>query len=227
MLDPNTRRSFGTLVAAAFVDGTLSEPERQVLHRKATEMNVPIRDMNDMIAQGGAGKLPVAVPPTREAREELLNGLIDIACADGRLEAPEHHLLAKFASHLGLGLPDLRARVRQRMEMRPPDPPPPQRRIEEVRVSTEKDPVFQGSSSPPPMGSPIPDIPPVTLQLIKQALMFENLEDALHYVERMMGVPRPEAQQIVEKVLAAFPDVKPASRRITPGPKSPTAHGRK
>lgn len=240
MVDPNVRRNFAALVAAAFVDGILSEQEKQVLHRKATEMNVPINVVNELISHGEQGKLPVAVPPRPEEREALLDGLIDIACADGRLEAPEHHLLAKFASHIGLGLPDLRARVRQRMAARDSEPlPRPQPRNEEVRVSSEPPPrpaprfeevrassgpeatIQQPSlppaspgSSAPPIGSPVAGVPPVTLQLIRQTIAFEDEENALHYIERMMNVTRPEAQRIMAATLAAFPDLKPGIRRI-------------
>ncbi len=223
MVDPDVRRNFSALVAAAFVDGILSEQEKQVLHRKATELNVSVRVVDDLIARGEQGKLPVTVPTRNEEKEALLDDLIDIACADGRLEAPEHHLLAKFASHIGLGLPDLRARVRQRMAARPAEPPaPPKPRIEEVRVSSEPEssilraalpPATPGSSAPP-LGSPVADVPPVALQLLKQAISFEKEEDALHYIERMMSVTRPEAQRIMAAILAAFPDLKPGVRRI-------------
>ncbi len=222
MVDPEIRRSFSALVAAAFVDGMISAQERQVLHRKATEMNVPVRLMNEIIAQGEQGKLPVAIPASRQEKERLLDDLIDIACADGRIEAPEHHLLAKFASHLGMGLPDLRARVRRRTEesQAARTPPPPRPRIEEIRLSPDPAPVVGETAPPPvppppPLGSPVEDIPPVTLQLIKQAIVFESEADALHYIERMMGVTRPEAERIMRSILEAFPEIKPGTRRLT------------
>lgn len=208
-MDPNARRRFGTLVAAALVDGVLSEDERLVLHRKATEMSIPTAVMNEILAQKG---LSVAVPPTREAKEELLDDLIDVTCADGRLEPPEHHLLAKFASHLGLALPDLRARVRNRMRERNagtresarPAPAPPT-------------PVVPEPASLPMPGSPaasVADIPPVTLALLKQAISFEPKDEAVRAVERMLGVPQAEARRIYEAVCSAFPDLKPGVHQI-------------
>src|SRR5688572_4008416 len=116
MVNAADRRAFSTLVAAACVDGDLSPPEREVLHRMATDYDIPVGVMRELIDQGVQGKLAVAVPPGQEDKESLLDDLIDIACADGRIEASEHHLLAKFASHLGLQLPDLRARVRRRLQ---------------------------------------------------------------------------------------------------------------
>jgi hypothetical protein len=220
MTDPAVRRKYGTLVAAAFVDGILSEQEKLFLHRKATEMSIPVGLMKELISRGEKGELPVSVPPAQNEKEALFDDLIDIACADGRVEAPEHHLLAKFAAHLGLGLPDVRARVRRKMEARPPEPPrlkPPQ--IEDVRVSPEPEAFIKQASPPPappapPPGSPVLDIPPVTLQLIKQSISFENDTDALHYIERMMGITTPEARRIMEQVLSAFPDLQPGGRRV-------------
>jgi hypothetical protein len=51
----------------------------------------------------------------------------------------------------------------------------------------------------------IADIPPVTVQLIKQALSFGNDEDARGQVERMLGIPKEEAERVIRAVLAAFP----------------------
>jgi uncharacterized tellurite resistance protein B-like protein len=135
MTDPNARRNFATLVAAAYSDGLLTEVERQVLHRKATELDIPVRLMNEMLALGEQGKLAVTLPQTREAREALLDDLLAIVTADGRVEAPEHHVLTKFASHLGISAPELRTRIRDRMDREAtgrqqprPKPPPEARR---------------------------------------------------------------------------------------------------
>ena len=113
MTDPASRRAFSTLVAAACVAGDLASPEREVLHRKATEYDIPVGLMREIIDQGVQGRLAVAVPPDAAQREALFDDLIDVACADGRIEAPEHHLLAKFAAHLGLQLSDLVAQRRE------------------------------------------------------------------------------------------------------------------
>ncbi|HEX7896403.1 MAG TPA: hypothetical protein VF950_01390, partial [Planctomycetota bacterium] len=124
MVNAADRRAYSTLVAAACVDGDLSPPEREVLHRMATDYDIPVGVMRELIDQGVQGKLAVAVPPAQADKESLLDDLIDITCADGRIEASEHHLLAKFASHLGLQLPDLRARVRRRLQAKPAAAPP-------------------------------------------------------------------------------------------------------
>lgn len=222
MVDPHARRLFGTLVAAAFVDGKLSESEKQVLHRKGAELSIPIREFDEVIAQGRAGRLPVAVPATAREREELLDDLIDVVCADGRIEAQEHHLIAKFAGHVGVALPDLRGRVKQRMERRTPvappraasPPPPAPAPAPSMAPAASAPPEHAASSSPfPPV---LPDIPPVTLQLIRQAILFEKEEEALGYIERMMSVARPQAREIINRVIAAFPGLKPGAAQIRP-----------
>lgn len=245
MIDPATHRSFATLVSAAYADGRISEDERLVLHRKATEMDIPVRDMNEIIDQGQQGKLVIAVPATTREREALLDSLIDVVCADGRIEPPEHHLLAKFSSHLKLSLPDLRQRVKERMEKRPARPSKIEPKIRETKLAPAPAPAPDrheiaaapaapaapgGASAPllPPgpvqldgpklMDPKIADIPPVTLQLIKQAIAFETDEDAGRHVERMLGVPRDQAQRILAAVLAAFPDLKP---NVAPPPPRP------
>jgi tellurite resistance protein len=254
MMDPATRRNFATLVAAAFADGLLTQDERLVLHRKATEMGVPIRDMNEMIAQGEQGRLSIGIPDSDREREEMLEALIDVVCADGRVEPPEHHLLAKYASHLKLGLPDLRQKVRNRMEQRatrvtkaaprtPPQAPPfspspspvpgaaPRTPPQAPPFSPSPSPV-PGTAPPPPTlesapSSPlsppgpirldppklvepvIADLPPVTLHLVKQAVIFEGEEEARRRIEQMLGITREESERILRAVLAAFPGLGP------------------
>lgn len=227
MVDAADRRAYATLVAAACVDGDLTPPEREVLHRKATEYDIPVGVMRELIDQGVQGRLAVAVPPGRTDREALLDDLIDIACADGRIEAPEHHLLAKFASHLGIQLPELRARVRKRLEHKPkeltrkqerPAPPGPER-----PVAPSTPPVADVPPLPPgpvPLAPPtlldrgMENIPPVTLRLFKQSILFDTAGDTLRYIERTMNVTKPEAEELLRRILEAFPDLKAGSERL-------------
>lgn len=236
MTDPADRRAFSTLVAAACVDGDLADPERQLLHRKATEYDIPVGVMRDLIDQGVKGKLQVAVPQSRAEKEELLDDLIDVACADGRIEAPEHHLLAKFASHLGLALPELRARVRKRLERkstspeaprRAPPPRAPANAPEPPRAVAPPTPAF--SETPPLAAGPVAlagptlferevaDVPPVTLRLLKQSIAFETEPDALRYIERTMNLTKPEAKELMGKILASDPELKAGSQHVRGG----------
>lgn len=244
MVDAADRRAFSTLVAAACVDGDLSPPEREVLHRKATEYDIPVGVMRELIDQGVQGRLAVAVPPGQADREALLDDLIDVACADGRIEASEHHLLAKFASHLNLQLPDLRARVRQRLQKKPAPAPPPRvapppaperprgsplpareeprpQEANRVHAAAREAPDVRAlppgpiTLNPPSLvADQVGDVPPVTLHLLKQAILFETGLDALRYVERTLNVTKQEAEALIRKILETFPDLKPGSQQL-------------
>jgi uncharacterized tellurite resistance protein B-like protein len=243
MVDPNVRRKFATLVAVAFADGKLADSERQLLDRKAWSMDLPAGLLRELLDLGRQGKLSAAMPATAGAKAELLDEMIDLVCADGRVEAPEHHLLAKIATQIGLPLPDLRARVRERMDRRtssaprPPGKPPAAEppavpagdsgmknfgvgvaavgRVEksgEEHTALPPGPVrLEGPQMAPPQ---VADLPPVTLQLIKQAIAFESEVDALHYIQRTLGVADAEARRVYASILAAFPDLRPGSQQL-------------
>lgn len=274
MVDADTRRAIETLVAAALADGELADAERQLLHRKATEWDIPLPMLNNLLERGQRGELRVSIPASGPEKESLFNDLIDIACADGRVEAPEYHLLAKFASHLGLALADLRARVKQRLEKkplrvertakkaRPPEPKPetvvqarpappsapgfdrtlPTERasgavtmanVAKSNVTAPSGPMaLELSHAPgdtsveapiaPPgpiqldtsrhLSSPLPEIPPIALQLLKQAILFESVDSSVRTIERMMELARPEALELRRRILKAFPDLQTQAR---------------
>lgn len=246
MADHNARRIFASLVAAAYVDGLLTDDERLVLHRKATELGIPIREMNEMLAQGERGQISLGFPTSNEDRDKLLESMIEVVCADGRIEAPEHHLLAKVASHLKIELPELRQRIKNRMDQRsggatkktaaprparPASPPPAPPPMAPPMTPAPPSGTITGATAPPapssaPMLPPGPlrldaprlvdpvvaDVPPVTLQLIKQHLSFDSEEETRRYIERTLSVPKEEAARILQAVLQAFPDLRPQSR---------------
>jgi uncharacterized tellurite resistance protein B-like protein len=252
MVDANSRRIFGALVSAAFVDGSIGEEEKQVLHRKATELDIPVMMFDDFITRGAQGKLRLVVPPGADQRERMLNDLIDIVCADANLEASEQHLIVRFANHIGVSSSDLRGRVRARMsrqsrERRRPEPPKEEFRIIEeeepipvaevveppkpVKPRVKEKPIVvaeEAARAEPPPWKPGPvkmepssfakepelGIPPVTLQLIRQAVLFEKEKDARHYVERMMDCSGAEAEEIIRKLRTAYPALRPGSMRI-------------
>jgi len=238
MIDPAVRETFSALVAAAFADGVLAEEERLILRRKAAEMGVSERDMADLIAQAQKGRLSVAIPASDRGREELLDALIEIVTADGRVEASEHHFLAKYASALKLSLPDLRQRIKARMGQRgtrvtqaapsprpapapfaaaalpplPPFPPAPSIPLPgPVRTELGPTPPRVGPiqlDAPRLVDPCVADLPPVTLQLIRQTISCETDEVACRYIERMLGVTAERAQGVLKAVLEAFPDLR-------------------
>ncbi|MBV8881489.1 MAG: TerB family tellurite resistance protein, partial [Planctomycetaceae bacterium] len=89
MPDPAARRKFEALVAAAFADGYLAESEKTVLERKAARMGISHREMHEIIALGQQRKLSIGIPQSAPERESLLEHLIEVVAADGRVEAPE------------------------------------------------------------------------------------------------------------------------------------------
>jgi uncharacterized tellurite resistance protein B-like protein len=239
MIDPAVRRNFSTLVAAAFADGLLTEDERLILHRKATDMGVSAREMNEMIALGEQGRISIGIPTSTREREEMLDVLIDIVCADGRVEASEHNFLLKYASHLKIALPDLRQKIKTRMEHRgirgtridpqvrptrttpaPAAPPPAAPPPPPPSIGPNPNPPRPGPSPAPAPVGPIRldapklvdprvgDLPPVTLQLIRQAISFESDESACRFVERTLGVTKEQAEGVIRAVLQAFPDLR-------------------
>jgi uncharacterized tellurite resistance protein B-like protein len=247
MVTPAIRRKFEALVAAAYVDGVLSESEKQVLLKKAESLGVPPREVADILFLGQQRKLSVSVPQGSMERDSLLEDLIEVATADGRVEAPEYHMLARFAETLKIPLPELRARVNRRMQQakgesrveprretvrndkprpqpqattkRPaPAPvpaPPPAPMFEAAKFSVEALPPMM---PPGPVHAPaafgkepnVADLPPVTLQLLKQSVMFDTESESIANIGRTLSIPPSEAAEIRAAILAAFPDLKPS-----------------
>ena len=236
MVNAASRRAFETLVAAAFVDGELDVKEHEVLHRQAEDLGIPNGLLRELLDKGRAGKLQVSMPQDPVTREALLDHLIDVAVADKRIEGPEHHLLAKFANQMGIKLPELRQRIRERLDRQPPKPRRIEPKEEVIEVIDEAHPeIHRQTAAPlappsPPEGQvglppgpvtldgprlggaeDVAGLPPVTLGLIKQTILVETPPESIRYVERLLGVTRPEAEEVVAKVCAAFPELKPGA----------------
>jgi uncharacterized tellurite resistance protein B-like protein len=245
MADGATRRKFEALVAAAFADGYLADAEKIILQDKAERMGISNREMHEILGLGQQRKLSIGIPATTAERDALLEDLIEVVAADGRVEAPEYSLLARFAETLKIGLPELRQRVNRRMQghsdrntraqtrretppaapprrVEPPAPPPP--------PSYASPPIMQ---PPTPMMAPtaahahkefpketkVADLPPVTLQLLKQSILFDTEADSLQNIGRTLGISSEDAARIRRAILAAFPDLKPASQVVRPPPR--------
>lgn len=232
MADAAARRKFEALVAAAFADGYLADAEKDVLQRKAARLQISTRDMNEIIGLGQQRKLSIAIPSTAPEREALLDDLIDVAGADGRVEAPEYSLLSRFAEALKISLPDLRLRVNRRMQGHsdrntrtqprreprheaPAAPPQQAMTFEAVQFSQPPQPTVP--ANPPPAQAAFPhqpkvaDLPPVTLQLLKQSILFDNDADSIQNISRTLGLSAEKAAEIRSAILAAFPDLKPGA----------------
>jgi len=246
MSDAGARRKFEALVAAAFADGFLAEAEKTILQRKAARLGLSGRDMNEILGLGQQRKLSIGIPATAAEREALLEDLIEVVAADGRVEAPEYSLLARFAETLKIGLPELRQRVNRRMQghddrntkhqtRRETPAPAKPASVKPAPVKPAADPqppVFESAQfmeqKPPMMTAPPPtahhrefpketkvaDLPPVTLQLLKQTIMFDTETDSIANIGRTLGISPEAAAQIRNAIIAAFPDLKPASQVV-------------
>lgn len=247
MADAAARRKFEALVAAAFADGYLAEAEKDILERKGARMGISTRDLREILGLGQQRKLSIGIPGSAAEREALLEDLIEVVAADGRVEAPEYSLLARFAETLKIALPELRQRVNRRMQAgndrnaRTQVRREPPREAPRPAVPATESPVLPPSpmvepptlmQAPPPMSAPPPptahatefpreakvaDLPPVTLQLLKQTIMFDNEADSLANIARTLGIAAPAAVQIRNAIIAAFPELKPGSQSIRPG----------
>jgi len=230
------------MVAAAFADGFLADSEKIVLQQKADRLGIPSREMHEILGLGQQRKLSIGIPATVAEREALLEDLIEVVAADGRVEAPEYSLLARFAETLKISLPELRQRVNRRMQgasdrntrvqtqrTGPPAPPPP-RRADPPPRAPEPPGFLQASPSmmsPPaapahqefPKDTKVADLPPVTLQLLKQSIMFDNEADSLTAIGRTLAISPEAASQIRQRILDAFPDLKPGSQVLRIGPR--------
>lgn len=248
MVNAAVRRKFEALVAAAFSDGYLAESEKDVLQKKAGALGIPPRDVNDIFFLGQQRKLTIAVPSTSLERDALLEDLIEVVVSDGRVEAPEYHLLARFAETLKIPLPELRTRVNRRMQQgkaetrveprptavkpapprtpaaAPPPPPAPKRPEPQMPAAPafEAPKLFAADALPPPPTSSISfesmipkdpkvaDLPPVTLQLLKQSIMFDTEADSISNIARTLGIQPSAAADIRAAIVAAFPELKPS-----------------
>lgn len=156
-VDAATRRAFTSLVAAACIDGRVSEPEAAYLRAKAGEFGIARGEADEFIQQGQQGRFTVAIPPTPAGKQALFDELLDVVCADGRLESQEKQLLLRFSSHLGVDPGDLGLRVRERLNRRRNDAPsaPPPRptstpRAEPVMIIDDVRPKPAPPPPPPP-----------------------------------------------------------------------------
>jgi uncharacterized tellurite resistance protein B-like protein len=134
-LDAATRRAFTSLVACAAIDGRIADAERQYLARKASEFGISRGEADEFIQKGLQGAFTVAIPPTPAGKQALFDEMLDIVCADGRLESQEKQLMLRFSSHLGVDPGDLGQRVRERLNQRRNEQAAPQAQTPHVHGS--------------------------------------------------------------------------------------------
>ena len=237
MVVSSTRKSFEALVVAAFVDGNLADEERAVLRRKATEMDIPVGQFDEILDRGRKGQLRVFLPSSPEERLELLDSLIDVICADGRLDRTENRLLLRLGGHLKINASALGRRVRARLdrlrsqprqkeqplvpdvkitERSEPEPVPPPESPETIGSDSS---LLQMPSGPVQLnaiGAFSDEIPPVTRGLVRSVILFEGTDAAVRYLVEKCGVEdESHARASVQNMIDADPNLKPPTAKIT------------
>ncbi len=133
-VDPQLQKSFSLLVAAAFADGSVTDNEMSVLHRKALEFRIPMARLDELLDEARSGRLRLTYPSTPAERDKRLDDILDVITADGRIETPERQFMLRYATVLG-GVPtDLNERIASRMKRAARAAAPPAA-SEELRVT--------------------------------------------------------------------------------------------
>jgi hypothetical protein len=184
--DIASRRAFASLVAAACVDGKIADPERGLLARKARELQLSTAELEDFLQQGLQGRLTVAVPPTPLGKQALLEDLIRVACADGRVEQPERALLMRYGGMLGIDPQDLGQRVRDGLN-----------RSRNVTREPQPQPQARAPQPPPKRKEPSRVDHPEPIRYVDEKQVMP--EPASH------DRPQPEAMSSRENLLAVAP----------------------
>jgi tellurite resistance protein len=107
------RRVYRLLCHIAAVDGTIDPRERVVLDEYRGRLGIQRDDAGRLMQEGVTGRA-IEVGPTRLERALLLEGLLDVAAADGVLAPEEEAMLAQFAEVVGLPLASLHHALRTR-----------------------------------------------------------------------------------------------------------------
>lgn len=191
-------RAFRVLAAAAAVDGKMSQPEMQLLVRKAKEMRLQPSDVQQILSDAREGRLPVALPQDPRDFNERLNEIIEVVCADGRLETTERGLLLRFASRMMLSETDLMARVRPQLQAA-------QERVAERQRAPQ-------AARPVPVPPPVAVAPPAPVAAPRPEPQLKTYGPGMSVAPTISGesgkpAPRPAAvTRTPQSVGAARPD---------------------
>ncbi|MBI2930290.1 MAG: TerB family tellurite resistance protein [Planctomycetes bacterium] len=254
--DASARRTFSSLVAAAFIDGRLTDAERQFLYQRAQQLGLSRAEAEDVMRLGQQRNLTVAIPATLSGKQALFDDLLEIVCSDGRAEVQERQMLGRFATHLGMDPGDFAQRLKDRLNRRRSDAPPvtaPRREAERIehpqpvqfieeparaikppsspepaRTAPEAplNPMMEGSENllaakPGPISLNTPmslspgDLPPITRELVRNAIRFGDRDEAVQYVLRHCGISdMEEARRIVDRMMAEDPECKAGAPKL-------------
>jgi uncharacterized tellurite resistance protein B-like protein len=109
------RRIYRLLCCLAWCDGDMHEAEREYLDAFAAHFYIR-EDEAASLEEEGKTSTELGVSKRSSERTLLVDALIDIAMADGKLVAEEQQKLIKFGKTIGLTEEDLAARIVQRVQ---------------------------------------------------------------------------------------------------------------
>lgn len=89
------------LVVMSAADGSLSEEEIALLFDRCSALGLTEEDLEKSIAFALSGEASLALPTDRESQEAVLEDMIRMMAADGRLMETEKRLFALSAAKMG------------------------------------------------------------------------------------------------------------------------------
>ena len=101
------RRLLRNLVVMAMADGSIGEREVNLVADRCDELGLSATDLQEAIEFGLSDDAALELPSEKGAREELMQELIRMMAADGRLDEGEKRLFALAAVKMDLSSEDL------------------------------------------------------------------------------------------------------------------------
>lgn len=96
------------MVRVMLADGVIHDKEMAMLKEFASSYQVPVEKLEGIIATAKAGELPMVIPEEREQRMALMNVIVGMALADGRLAPEEIEVLNEVGAKMGFSQYDLK-----------------------------------------------------------------------------------------------------------------------
>lgn len=101
------RKRLRSLVVMAFADGSLGEREVNLVADRCTELRLDAYDLRKAIEFGLGDEAALEIPADQASRESLMQDLIRMMAADGRLDEGEKRLFALAAAKMAMSPADV------------------------------------------------------------------------------------------------------------------------
>lgn len=101
------RRQLRSLVVMALADGSLGEREAHLVADRCAELGLDEYDMRKAVEYGLADDAAVSIPTDRGEQVALIEDLVRMMAADGRMDEGEKRLFALVAAKMSLPLDDV------------------------------------------------------------------------------------------------------------------------